>query len=61
VRAVIADGFRRGRHAAWLPEQEWESLLALPVDEVRRRLSLETPPSYVPIRSSELKAELAAA
>lgn len=57
VPRLILDGFRRGRKAAWLPEQEWESLLALPVDEVRRRLSLESPPEYTPLRTSELRAQ----
>ena len=57
ARAVIIDGFRRGRAAAWLPGQEWESLLALPLSEVRRRLCLGEAPVYTPIRSSELKAE----
>jgi len=61
ARHVILDGFRRGVKAAWLPEQEWESMLSLPLDEVRRRLSLESPPVYTPIRSSELKAQRAAA
>ena len=61
ARKVILDGFRRGQKAAWLPDQEWESLLALPVEEVRRRLSLETPPVYTPVRSSDLRAQQAAA
>lgn len=55
ARQTIFDGFRRGRKAAWLPGQDWESMLALPVAEVRRRLSLESPPVYTEIRSSELK------
>jgi ubiquinone biosynthesis protein COQ4 len=59
ARKTILDGYRRGRRAAWLPCQDWESMLALPVEEVRRRLSLETPPAYTPIRSSELRAALA--
>lgn len=61
ARKVIFDGYRRGQKAAWLPDQEWESLLALPVEEVRRRLSLESPPVYTPVRSSELRAQQAAA
>ncbi len=61
ARAVIVDGFKRGRHAAWLPDQEWESMLALPVDEVRARLRVEPLREYVPIRSAELKAAAAAA
>ncbi len=59
AREVILDGFRRGRKAAWLPGQDWESMLALPVEEVRRRLSLEAPPAYTPVRSAELKARAA--
>jgi ubiquinone biosynthesis protein COQ4 len=53
---TIIDGFRRGKKAAWLPAQEWETMLALPLDEVRARLSIEAPPVYTEIRSSELKA-----
>jgi ubiquinone biosynthesis protein COQ4 len=59
ARAVILDGYRRGRAAAWLPDQEWEKLLPLPLSEVRRRLHLENPPVYTQIRSSELKAQRA--
>lgn len=61
ARAVILDGYRRGREAAWLADQEWEALLPLPLAEVRKRLHLENPPVYTPIRSSELKARVAAA
>ncbi len=56
ARKTIVDGFRRGRKAQWLPEQDWESMLALPVEEVRARLDLDAPPVYTEIRSSELKA-----
>jgi ubiquinone biosynthesis protein COQ4 len=55
-RRTILDGFRRGAKAEWLAGQEWESLLELPIDEVRRRLSLEAPRVYQEVRSSELKA-----
>jgi ubiquinone biosynthesis protein COQ4 len=53
---TIVDGFRRGRKAAWLPEQDWEALLAQPLEEVRARLQLEDAPVYKEIRSAELKA-----
>jgi ubiquinone biosynthesis protein COQ4 len=54
---IILDGYLRGRAAAWLPAQEWESLLPLPLDEVRARLKLRAPPEYTAIRTSELRAE----
>jgi ubiquinone biosynthesis protein COQ4 len=60
ARRLIVEGFRRGRRAAWLPAVEWEALLALPLADVRARLCVDAPPSYVPVRSAELKARLAA-
>jgi ubiquinone biosynthesis protein COQ4 len=54
---VILDGHRRGRGAAWLPAQDWESLLALPLREVRERLSLGAPAVYTPVRTSDLRAD----
>jgi ubiquinone biosynthesis protein COQ4 len=57
ARAVILDGHRRGRAAAWMPEQEWEAMLALPLSEVRSRLHLEAPPVYTQVRSADLKAQ----
>jgi ubiquinone biosynthesis protein COQ4 len=55
IGAVIAEGHRRGRAAAWLPAQDWESMLALPLDEVRRRLSLGDPPVYTPVRAEAVR------
>ncbi len=57
VREVVLDGFRRGRAAAWLPAQDWEAMLALPLDEVRARLGLGAPAAYTPVRSSELRTQ----
>jgi ubiquinone biosynthesis protein COQ4 len=56
ARATIADGFRRGRRTQWFPAVEWEKLLALPLSEVRARLSAGAPVVYTPIRSAQLKA-----
>lgn len=56
ARAVIAAALVRGLRAAWLPGQRWESLLPLPLAEVRTRLAVGAPPAYAPIRSSELRA-----
>jgi ubiquinone biosynthesis protein COQ4 len=53
-RAFLREGFRRGREAAWLPEQDWALLLARPLDEVRRELGVGDPPDYEPIRSRDL-------
>jgi ubiquinone biosynthesis protein COQ4 len=54
---MIRDGYRRGRAAAWLPAQDWESLLPLPLDEVRARLKLGAPAEYVPLRTTELRQQ----
>jgi ubiquinone biosynthesis protein COQ4 len=54
---LVFDGFRRGRSAAWLPAQEWESMLALPLAQVRERLKLKAPPVYTPLRTRELRAQ----
>jgi ubiquinone biosynthesis protein COQ4 len=51
VRRMIWQGFRRGRRAAWLPAQEWEELLAEPLEAVRERLAVGPPPSYTQLRS----------
>jgi ubiquinone biosynthesis protein COQ4 len=50
---TIADGFRRGWKAGWLPAASWETLLALPLGEVRRQLALEGAPHYLPLRTAD--------
>lgn len=54
---LILDGYRRGRTAAWLPAQDWESLLPLPLEAVRAQLRLAAPPQYTPVRTTELRAQ----
>jgi ubiquinone biosynthesis protein COQ4 len=44
--ALIDDARRRAREASWLPVQDWEGLLAVPLDEVRERLGLGPAPEY---------------
>ena len=56
ARALIMSAFRRGLRAAWFPGQPWESLLPLPVDELRQRLRVGAPPQYTPVRTSDLRA-----
>jgi ubiquinone biosynthesis protein COQ4 len=61
ARSLILAGFHRGRRAAWLPEQPWETMLAHPVAQVRARLGVGALPVYVPVRSAELRAAAMAA
>lgn len=61
ARSTIVEGFKRGLRAQWLPAQEWEQLLATPLEQVRRQLSLGAPPVYTRIRSYELKGAAAPA
>lgn len=49
TREVIWEARRRARRAAWLPAQDWESLLDRPLAEVRSLLALGDPPKYVPV------------
>lgn len=49
-RRMIADGFARGRRAAFLPAQDWVELLPLPLPEVRRRLRVEPQGPYEEVR-----------
>lgn len=53
---TILGGLRRGFRAAWLPAIEWESLLALPLSEVRARLGVEPTEPYDVLRTSTLRA-----
>jgi ubiquinone biosynthesis protein COQ4 len=48
VRA-IREGYSRGRKAAWLQGEDYERLLAEPLEAARRRLGLETPAAYAAI------------
>ena len=43
VPKAVWNAFQAGRHASWLPEQDWERLLRLPVDDVRRQLAIPPP------------------
>lgn len=57
IHHPMREGFRRGRAAKWLPSQDWESLLERPLEEVRALLDVEPAPDYVPLRTSELRAQ----
>jgi ubiquinone biosynthesis protein COQ4 len=61
VRPFLRDAYRRGKQAAWLPAQDWEALLARPLQEVRGELRLGEPPSYPELRSAGGAAAMSAA
>ena len=42
---AIWQGYRRGKAAAWLPGQDYEALMAEPLDAARARLGI-TPPTF---------------
>jgi ubiquinone biosynthesis protein COQ4 len=54
-RSVMWQGYKRGAASAWLPAVEWESLLARPLDEVRRELRVGALPVYEPVTSEALR------
>ena len=51
ARPLLREAYRRGRSAAWLPEQRWEELLERPLASVRESLRVGEPPRYEPVRS----------
>ena len=52
VRPFLRDAYRRGKRAAWLPAQDWEALLARPLEEVRAELRVGAVPRYEEVRSA---------
>ncbi len=52
---MVAHALAASARAQWLPPVEWEQLLTLPLEQVRRRLRIEPVPSYEPVRSAELR------
>jgi ubiquinone biosynthesis protein COQ4 len=49
---LIREGYRRGRRAAPLVEQDWEALFEQPIDDVREQLGVGAPPVYEQVRSA---------
>jgi ubiquinone biosynthesis protein COQ4 len=48
VVALVHRAWRRGRRAASFVAADWESLLSIPLVEVRSRLGVDEPPAYTP-------------
>ena len=54
IRRIIVEGFVRGLRSGWFPGEDWESLLPLPLEEVRRRLNVPAMKPYKQIRVTDL-------
>lgn len=50
-RGAVIEAWRHGRRARWLPEQDWEALLALPLGTLRQQLGIADPVKYQAARS----------
>jgi len=50
------NAYQDGKRAAWLPAQDWEALLALPIDDVRQTLNITEPRGYNDLRSAYVPA-----
>ena len=46
ARRAVLEAWRNGKTCGWLADQDWEMLLARPLDEVRRLLSVAPPLLY---------------
>lgn len=46
VLRALLEGWRHGRRARWLPEQDWEALLERPLDALRLQLNIAPPVRY---------------
>ncbi len=59
VFRTVWEAYRNGKKAEWLPGVDWEAMLKLPLEEVRRLLNIKTPAVYkdVEARMVELEAE----
>jgi ubiquinone biosynthesis protein COQ4 len=53
VRAIW-EGYRHGRRAAWLQGEDYQSLLAEPLDAARERLNIAPPTAYLAVTAGAL-------
>ncbi len=44
--------YQDGRRAAWLPAQDWEALLSVPISPLRTQLGIHAPQDYLQLRQS---------
>ncbi len=57
ILKIVAEARARARACAWLPEQAWEELLALPLQEVRQRLRITPAHDYEAARPARMAQE----
>lgn len=53
----VWEACRNGKKAAWMPGVDWEAMLKLPLDEVRRRLNIKTPAIYKDVEARMIALE----
>lgn len=46
IPRVVLEAYRHGKRAAWFPEQDWENLMAEPLNAVRARLNVQYPSRF---------------
>jgi ubiquinone biosynthesis protein Coq4 len=54
IRRIILEGLWRGLRSGWFPGEDWESLLPLPLADVRQRLQVARMRPYQAIRINDL-------
>ncbi len=52
TRRQFRNGLRRGRKAKWIVGADWEALLSMPLDQVRRLYDIDEMPAYEVVRSA---------
>jgi len=56
VRRAVFEGYRHGRAAGWLPEADWEGLLAQPVEAIRTQFSIKLAKYYPKVLAAMRRA-----
>ena len=46
VFKAFLSAYRAGKRAAWLPQQDWETMLEQPIDDIRKQLNIPEPKLY---------------
>ena len=46
VMKAVWEGYRNGKRANWLPAEDWEALMELPLADVRKQLNIKWPERY---------------